>query len=302
MKVVHDAPGLERALAEHGVARRAVVMTMGALHTGHLALVRRARELADQVVVTVFVNPLQFGAGEDLDRYPRDLVRDLTALEPLMGDLDVVFAPSVNEMYPRGPATVRVCAGEMADRFEGAVRPGHFDGVLTVVLKLLHRTHPQVAVFGAKDAQQLAVVRAMVRDLDVAVDVVEVPTVRDRDGLAWSSRNAFLSAEERDRAVALPRALAAGAQTADTGGSALQVVMSAQQVLEASVDGVDYVAAVDSDFLPVADDRIGPVRLIVAARVGQTRLIDNREVVLNPRGRAIGRGTDKLGVADTIGG
>ncbi|MEU2726951.1 pantoate--beta-alanine ligase [Streptomyces griseoviridis] len=191
--------------------RRAVVMTMGALHEGHATLIRTARDLAGpdgEVVVTVFVNPLQFGAGEDLDRYPRTLDADLEIAERC--GADVVFAPSVDEVYPGGDPQVRISAGPMGDRLEGASRPGHFDGVLTVVGKLLHLTRPDAALFGQKDAQQVALVRRMVRDLNFGIDIVAVPTVREPDGLALSSRNRFLSAEERRTALALSRALFAG--------------------------------------------------------------------------------------------
>ncbi|MFJ6294860.1 pantoate--beta-alanine ligase [Streptomyces griseoviridis] len=191
--------------------RRAVVMTMGALHEGHATLIRTARDLAGgdgEVVVTVFVNPLQFGAGEDLDRYPRTLDADLEIAERC--GADAVFAPSVDEVYPGGAPQVRISAGPMGDRLEGASRPGHFDGVLTVVGKLLHLTRPDAALFGQKDAQQVALVRRMVRDLNFGIDIVAVPTVREPDGLALSSRNRFLSAEERRTALALSRALFAG--------------------------------------------------------------------------------------------
>ncbi|MFJ5174815.1 pantoate--beta-alanine ligase [Streptomyces griseoviridis] len=191
--------------------RRAVVMTMGALHEGHATLIRTARDLAGpdgEVVVTVFVNPLQFGAGEDLDRYPRTLDADLEIAERC--GADAVFAPSVDEVYPGGDPQVRISAGPMGDRLEGASRPGHFDGVLTVVGKLLHLTRPDAALFGQKDAQQVALVRRMVRDLNFGIDIVAVPTVREPDGLALSSRNRFLSAEERRTALALSRALFAG--------------------------------------------------------------------------------------------
>ncbi|MET7567821.1 pantoate--beta-alanine ligase [Streptomyces sp. NPDC005492] len=191
--------------------RRAVVMTMGALHEGHATLVRAARELAGpdgEVVVTVFVNPLQFGEGEDLDRYPRTLDADLKIAE--LAGADVVFAPSVDEVYPGGEPQVRISAGPMGERLEGAVRPGHFDGMLTVVAKLLHLTRPDVALFGQKDAQQLALIRRMVRDLNFGMDIVGVPTVREADGLALSSRNRYLSPQERRTALALSRALFAG--------------------------------------------------------------------------------------------
>lgn len=191
--------------------RRAVVMTMGALHEGHATLVRTAREIAGpdgEVVVTVFVNPLQFGKGEDLDRYPRTLDADLKIAE--QAGADVVFAPSVDEVYPGGEPQVRISAGPMGERLEGAVRPGHFDGMLTVVAKLLHLTRPDVALFGQKDAQQLALIRRMVRDLNFGTEIVGVPTVREADGLALSSRNRYLSARERRTALALSQALFAG--------------------------------------------------------------------------------------------
>ncbi|MEU3031300.1 pantoate--beta-alanine ligase [Streptomyces incarnatus] len=191
--------------------RRAVVMTMGALHEGHATLVRRAREIAGpdgEVVVTVFVNPLQFGAGEDLDRYPRTLEADLKVAE--QAGADAVFAPSVDEVYPGGDPQVRVTAGPMGECLEGSSRPGHFDGMLTVVAKLLHLSRPDVALYGQKDAQQLALIRRMVRDLNFGIEIVGVPTVREEDGLALSSRNRFLSADERRTALALSRALFAG--------------------------------------------------------------------------------------------
>ncbi|MDX3668438.1 pantoate--beta-alanine ligase [Streptomyces europaeiscabiei] len=191
--------------------RRAVVMTMGALHEGHATLIRTAREIAGgtgEVVVTVFVNPLQFGAGEDLDRYPRTLDADVELAE--VSGADVVFAPSADEVYPGGEPQVRVTAGPMGERLEGASRPGHFDGMLTVVAKLLHLTRPDVALYGQKDAQQLALIRRMVRDLNFGIDVVGVPTVREDDGLALSSRNRYLSTEERRTALALSQALFAG--------------------------------------------------------------------------------------------
>ncbi|MFE2419559.1 pantoate--beta-alanine ligase [Streptomyces hokutonensis] len=191
--------------------RRVVVMTMGALHEGHATLVRTARELAGpdgEVVVTVFVNPLQFGEGEDLDRYPRTLDADLKIAE--QAGADVVFAPSVDEVYPGGEPQVRISAGPMGERLEGAVRPGHFDGMLTVVAKLLHLTRPDTALFGQKDAQQLALIRRMVRDLNFGIEIVGVPTVREADGLALSSRNRYLSAQERRTALALSQALFAG--------------------------------------------------------------------------------------------
>ncbi|MFE4860645.1 pantoate--beta-alanine ligase [Streptomyces sp. NPDC056670] len=197
----------ELAALRH-TGRRAVVMTMGALHEGHATLIRTARELAGpdgQVVVTVFVNPLQFGAGEDLDRYPRTLDADRAIAE--REGADAVFAPSVDEVYPGGEPQVRVTAGPMGELLEGAARPGHFDGMLTVVAKLLHLSAPDVALYGQKDAQQLALIRRMVRDLNFPVEIVGVPTVREDDGLALSSRNRYLAPAERAAARALSRAL-----------------------------------------------------------------------------------------------
>ena len=239
--------------------RVAVVMTMGALHEGHAALVRRAREVADSVVVTVFVNPLQFGANEDLDRYPRTLDADLALCEA--EGADVVFTPTPDVVYP-GEPVVRVSAGAIGDGFEGASRPGHFDGVLTVVLKLMHLTSPDVALFGQKDAQQLAAIRRMVEDLDVPVDVLAVPTVREPDGLALSSRNRYLSEDERQTALVLSRALATGD------------VAAGRALFDAHPGAsLDYLERVDSRTFEAAPD--GDL-LVVAARVGTTRLIDNR--------------------------
>ncbi|MER0244468.1 pantoate--beta-alanine ligase, partial [Streptomyces sp. HSW2009] len=194
--------------------RSAVVMTMGALHAGHATLIRAARaRVGDEglVTVTVFVNPLQFGAGEDLDRYPRTLDADLRVAAD--AGADIVLAPPVHEVYPGGQPEVRLAAGPMGERYEGASRPGHFDGVLTVVAKLLHLTRPDLAFFGEKDAQQLALIRRMVTDLNFPVQIVGIPTVREGDGLALSSRNRYLSAAERGTALALSRALFAGRTT-----------------------------------------------------------------------------------------
>lgn len=277
---------LARSDAADGRPARAVVMTMGALHEGHLALVRLARARAAQVVVTIFVNPLQFGPAEDLSRYPRDLDRDLALLA--REGVDVVFAPGLEEVYPGGEPVVRVSAGVLGDRLEGAHRPGHFDGVLTVVLKLLHLVRPDVAVFGQKDAQQLMAVRRMVRDLDVPVAVVAGPTVRDADGLALSSRNAYLDAGERSRALALVRSLRAAKDAVAAGSGADGARAAARRVLEAEAGVVvDYVALVDPvDASDVPSGHHGEAVLAVAARVGTTRLIDN--VVLRLGGSTTG--------------
>ncbi|HET6910498.1 MAG TPA: pantoate--beta-alanine ligase [Mycobacteriales bacterium] len=278
-----SAPVVARTRAELAALRAAlpgtvaVVMTMGALHEGHAELVREARRRADSVIVTIFVNPLQFGPGEDYDRYPRTWDHDLQICARAGAAL--VFAPTRDELYPSGEPEVRVQAGPLGDRLEGEHRPGHFDGVLTVVLKLLNLTQPDIALYGEKDAQQLALIRHMVRDLDVPASVVAVATVRDADGLALSSRNRYLSAAERQQALGLSRALAAGAAAAADGPAA--VLGSARQVLagEEGID-VDYVELVDEDTWHPAGPQTRLARLLVAGRVGTTRLIDNREVDL----------------------
>lgn len=288
--LVGDAAAL-RALPGTGAGPRAVVMTMGALHEGHATLIRGARRIAGedgQVVVTVFVNPLQFGPGEDLDRYPRTLEADL-ALAREAG-ADAVFAPSVAEVYPGGEPEVRVTAGAMGERLEGAHRPGHFDGVLTVVAKLLHLTAPDVALFGQKDAQQLALIRRMVRDLNFPVEIVGVPTVREGDNMALSSRNRYLSVADRASALELSRALLTGKAAAALGPAAVR--RAARAVLDAAATAeppvvLDYLALVDpADFTEAADDHTGEAILAVAARVGTTRLIDNMPVTFGTEERS----------------
>jgi pantoate--beta-alanine ligase len=263
----------------------AVVMTMGALHDGHEALLRTAREQADQVLVTIFVNPLQFGPNEDFDRYPRTLDRDLEICRE--HGVDLVFAPDREEMYPGGEPSVRINPGPLGDRLEGATRPGFFHGVLTVVLKLLHLTHPQAAFFGEKDYQQLTLVRQMVRDLDLPVEIVGVPTVREPDGLARSSRNRYLSDDERAAALALSGALRSGAAAAGRGLSADAVLAAAHTAFTGGTDGagsigpgakLDYLVLTDQELGPAP--AAGPARLLVAAWVGATRLIDNAPVTL----------------------
>lgn len=256
----------------------ATVMTMGALHEGHAALVRAARERAESVVVTIFLNPLQFGAGEDLAKYPRTLDDDLALLE--REGVDLVFAPGPAVVYPDGDPGVRVSAGRLGDVLEGASRSGHFDGVLTVVAKLLNLVRPDVALFGQKDAQQLLLIRRMARDLDFGVDVVAVPTVRDADGLALSSRNRYLTPFDREVALVLSRALRAGAQAATEGASAVR--RAARDVL-VSEPGcrVDYLALVHPDELDdVPEWYRGDALLAVAGRIGATRLIDNVPLVV----------------------
>jgi len=253
----------------------ALVPTMGALHTGHRALIRAARARAGSVVVSVFVNPTQFGPGEDFDRYPRTWDADLAALAE--EGADVVFHPPVDEVYPPGSVGVTVQPGPLAGVLEGAVRPGHFAGVLTVVAKLFGLVRPDLAFFGEKDYQQLTLVRAMARELAVGVEVVGVPTVREDDGMALSSRNRYLSADQRRAATALSRALRAGADAGPRGADA--VLAAAREVLAGAPELVpDYLELTDPDLGPPPAS--GPARLLVAARTGTTRLLDNTAVTL----------------------
>jgi pantoate--beta-alanine ligase len=264
----------ELAAARAGYAGTvAVVMTMGALHDGHIALLRAARAEADTVLATIFVNPLQFGPHEDFQRYPRTLDADLAVCQE--SGVDLVFAPPRPELYPDGEPAVRVDPGPLGTVLEGASRPGHFGGVLTVVLKLLHLTRPDLGYFGEKDYQQLVLVRAMVRDLDLPVRVVGVPIVREPDGLARSSRNRYLSQAERTAAGSLSAALRAGAAAAADGPDA--VLAAATEALH-NVD-LDYLALTDPSLHPLTRPT-GPARLLVAARFGDTRLIDNCEIHL----------------------
>ena len=251
------------------------VPTMGAFHEGHLSLMRRARGERDSVVVSIFVNPLQFGPGEDLARYPRDEDRDLAAAEEL--GVDLVFAPSVEEMYPGGEPEVTVDPGPLGDRLEGASRPGHFRGVATVVAKLFHVIGPSLAYFGEKDAQQLAVIRRMVLDLAYPVEVVGCPIVRERGGLAMSSRNASLTPEQRDAAGCLFLALSEAAQMAHSGerDGAKLVAAMAREIGATSRARLDYAAVVDEETFQEVREITRPARAVVAARFGDTRLIDN---------------------------
>jgi pantoate--beta-alanine ligase len=273
------------AAARSGLAGPVVLVpTMGALHQGHRALLRRAGQIAAPngcVVVSVFVNPLQFGPGEDFGSYPRVLERDLAVCAE--EGVAVVFAPGRAEMYPAEPM-IRVDPGPVGQLLEGSSRPGFFVGVLTVVLKLFHVIRPDVAVFGQKDAQQLALVRRMTADLDLGVQIAAVPIVRDPDGLAVSSRNTYLSREERPTSLALSRGLAAGAAAAAGGPAA--VLAAARAVLDqaAAADPpliLDYLALVDPvSFTGVGDGHRGQALLLVEAKVGTTRLIDNAPVPL----------------------
>ena len=283
-----DGPQLATTRADLAAARAllpgpvVLAPTMGALHAGHTRLLGAARTLAGprgSVIVSIFVNPLQFGPNEDLDRYPRTLDADLAICAREGADL--VFAPAAAEIYPGGPPEVTVDPGPAGQRFEGEFRPGFFGGVLTVVLKLLHLTRPAVAVFGQKDAQQLALVRRMVTDLNLDVVIEPVPTVRDADGLATSSRNRYLSAADRAVALALPRALRAG--QAEAGGGADAVLAATWAVLRAQPAlAMDYLALVDPGTFGLAGT--GSALLVAAARAGTTRLIDNMALVLPAEG------------------
>ncbi len=253
--------------------RVALVPTMGALHAGHMALIAAARESAERTVVSLFVNPSQFGPGEDFRTYPRDLDGDLAKLAA--ADVDAAFMPAVGDVYPPGFATAVTVSDITAD-LEGAARPEFFRGVATVVAKLLMQCLPDVAIFGEKDYQQLAVIRRLARDLDIPCRIDAVPTVRDADGLALSSRNAYLSGEERRQASALFRTLEAAAERLANGGSAAEEVGRCEAALKAAGFGrVDYVAVRDAETLaPVAQIRT-PARVLAAAWLGRTRLIDN---------------------------
>jgi pantoate--beta-alanine ligase len=274
VQIVRSSEELTRAVAalkrEGSIA---LVPTMGALHQGHMALVEEAKKRADRVIATIFVNPTQFGPGEDFARYPRREQGDVQMLEE--AGCDLLWMPSVEDIYPKGFSTTVHVAG-VSERWEGEARPGHFDGVATVVAKLLLAVMPGLAFFGEKDFQQLVVIRRMVADLAMPVEIVGVPTVREADGLALSSRNDYLSADERQRALALPRAL----ETASAAILAGQPVQSALGEARQSLSGdgfsrIDYVALVDAETLEPVEARRGDTRLIAAAIIGKTRLIDN---------------------------
>jgi pantoate--beta-alanine ligase len=279
MQIIREMSDLDAALRpwrETG-QRIALVPTMGALHAGHMALIEAAREEADRVVASIFVNPLQFGPGEDLDRYPRQEAEDAALLEHQ--GCDLLWVPTAEQLYPPSFATTVSVAG-VSERWDGASRPGHFDGVATVVAKLFTSVRPDMAFFGEKDFQQLAVIRRMEADLGLGISVRAVPTVRDADGLALSSRNAYLSADERDRALALPRALEEARQ-AILGGEPVEAVLAParQQLSDAGFSRIDYFALVDSATLEPVEKPAGEMRLIAAAVIGTTRLIDNIRVV-----------------------
>jgi pantoate--beta-alanine ligase len=272
---LHDRLGQarDRAALVGRDTRIVLVPTMGALHAGHLALVRRAHALGDIVVVSIFVNPLQFGAGEDLDRYPRTLDADLATLAD--ENVPFVFAPNALEMYPGGASDTRVMAGAVGSLYEGAARPGHFDGMLTVVAKLLNIVAPDAALFGQKDGQQVFLVQRMVADLNLRTAIEVVPTVREPSGLALSSRNRYLDAAQNTAAQALFAGLSAAAQAAQDGVAAALLAACARIGTQPLVK-LDYLVIVHPQtFLQVPGNYRGPARMLVAARVGTTRLIDN---------------------------
>jgi pantoate--beta-alanine ligase len=278
VQIIRTVAPLREALSVfRGAGERvALVPTMGALHAGHMALVAEARRRADRVVVSIFVNPKQFGAGEDLARYPRREATDARLLE--QAGAAVLWAPGAEAMYPAGFATTVSVSGVSSDG-EGAARPGHFDGVATVVAKLFGQVRPDVAVFGEKDWQQLAVVRRMAADLDMGLEVVGVPTEREDDGLALSSRNAYLDPAERQAARALPRALGEAADAIVRGQPVPQAIETARRRLaEARFGRIDYLALVDERTMAALDAPDEGARLIVAAMLGTTRLIDNLAV------------------------
>lgn len=279
MQTIRDVDALRKAVAalrESG-GRVALVPTMGALHAGHIALVAEAKRQAEHVVVSIFVNPAQFAAHEDLDSYPRREAADAAMLK--QAGVAILWAPEAGTMYPQGFASTIKVAG-VSEGLDGAARPEHFDGVATVVAKLFNQVRPDSALFGEKDYQQLAVIRRMTRDLDLAIEIVSVPTQRDADGLALSSRNAYLSDEERMRARALPRALGEAARMMIERSDVEEALAAARATLQwAGFEGVDYVALCDAETLEPLTSLDRPARILAAARMGTTRLIDNLPVV-----------------------
>ena len=281
MQTVRDLAGLRDAVAAFRAegATIALVPTMGALHAGHMALVEAARRPGTKVIASIFVNPKQFGPNEDLARYPRREAADARLLAD--HGCDLLWAPPVEVMYPEGFAT-NVSVSGVSDGLDGAARPGHFDGVATVVTKLFNQTRADVAYFGEKDVQQLAVIRRFVADLDMAIEIIGVPTQRDDDGLALSSRNIYLDEEQRAKAIALPRALGVAARSIARGDDPEGALAEARGALVAAGFEVDYVALADAETLAESPAADRPRRLLAAARMGTTRLIDNVAVEATP--------------------
>lgn len=275
MQIVRSSEelALARATLQGTVA---LVPTMGALHAGHIALIEEAKRNADNIAASIFVNPTQFGANEDFGRYPRREAEDVRMLEE--AGCDLIWMPTIADIYPDGFST-SIHVGGISERWEGEARPGHFDGVATVVAKLLLSVRPHMGMFGEKDFQQLAVIRRLVGDLGIAVGIVGVPTVREADGLALSSRNAYLSIDERNRAAALPKGLGQ-ARDAIRAGAAVESVLETgrKSLIEAGFSRVDYFALVDAATLEPLETPGGDMRLIAAAVIGTTRLIDNLAV------------------------
>ena len=279
MQIVRDSEALKSALASLRAdgGRIALVPTMGALHAGHMALVAEARARAAHVVASIFVNPTQFAPHEDLSTYPRRESNDARMLEE--EGCALLWAPDVAALYPDGPE-ISVRAGSLGEGLDGAARPGHFDGVATVVARLFEQVRPDVALFGEKDYQQLAVIRQMVRDLDLGIEIIGVPTQRDADGLALSSRNVYLSDEERRAARVLPRALGEAAAAIKSGGAVGEALAGAKERLaKAGFDPIDYVELCDAETLEPLASLDRPARILAAARIGTTRLIDNLPVI-----------------------
>jgi pantoate--beta-alanine ligase len=278
VQTVRDIETLREAVAalraDGGII--AFVPTMGALHAGHMALVAEGRRRASHVVASIFVNPTQFAADEDLSTYPRREATDAKLLEE--EGCAILWSPDVATMYPAG-AEIEIRAGSLGETLDGAARPGHFDGVATVVSRLFDQVRPDIALFGEKDYQQLAVIRQMARDQGLAVEIIGVPTQRDADGLALSSRNAYLTDEERQSARALPRALGEAAAAIQRGGEVAEALATARERLaKAGFDPIDYVELCDSETLAPVTAAERPARLLAAARIGRTRLIDNLAV------------------------
>ncbi len=280
MRQVRELKALRDAVAGFRAegADIALVPTMGALHAGHMALVEAARRPGTKVIASIFVNPKQFGPGEDLSRYPRREAADARLLAE--HGCDLLWLPPVEAMYPAGFATT-VSVDGVSEGFDGAARPGHFDGVATVVTKLFNQTGADIAYFGEKDYQQLAVIRRFVADLDMPIEIVGVPTQRDDDGLALSSRNIYLDDEQRAKAVALPRALGVAARAIGRGNDADTALAEARATLIAAGFEVDYVALADAETLAANPAADRPQRLLAAARMGTTRLIDNVAIEAN---------------------
>ncbi|WP_157215553.1 pantoate--beta-alanine ligase [Flavisphingomonas formosensis] len=278
MQTVRSIDALRNVLAEYRAEGRtvALVPTMGALHAGHMALIEEARIRADRVIASIFVNPMQFSPSEDLDSYPRREAADVRMLEE--AGCDLLWAPTLDVMYPEGFAT-RIAVSGVTEGLDGAARPGHFDGVATVVSKLFNQVRPDVALFGEKDYQQLLLIRRMVTDLDFGITIIGVPTQRDDDGLALSSRNAYLSPEERSAARALPRALGEAAAAIQKGTPPAAAIAAAiKRLNDAGFDPVDYVELRDAETLELVDTLDREARLLAAAKLGRTRLIDNLAV------------------------